>query len=225
MGMSFKVAPGVRIRASSRGISAGMGPRAARVHVGTRGVGVSSGVGPFSTYSRLGGSRAKQPHSRPRSTGPTKAAIAAAERDVRTAEREADIERVAAIERRLVSGPAEAVPAAERTVLPPPDPVDSGPIEAELAEDAGVPTLIEETNGGEAPPIAADPEPVDRYELMREHRKRARATIPLWRIREQIEAARGADVEAEEAAVVEAERRREQQRQEQGRLDQSWREL
>lgn len=41
--MSFKVAPGVRIRASSRGISAGVGPRAARVHVGTRGVGVSSG--------------------------------------------------------------------------------------------------------------------------------------------------------------------------------------
>jgi hypothetical protein len=55
MRKSFKVAPGVRIRASSRGISAGVGPRAARVHVGTRGVGVSSGVGPLSANSRFGG--------------------------------------------------------------------------------------------------------------------------------------------------------------------------
>lgn len=225
MGMSFKVAPGVRIRASSRGISAGMGPRAARVHVGTRGVGVSSGVGPFSTYSHLSGGRPKQSHARPPSVGPTKAAIAAAERDVRTAEREADIERVEAIERRLVTVHGESFPQAEQTVLPPPAAVDPGPIEAKLAEAAGVPALIEVTGGGETAPIAAGPEPVDRYELMRDHRRRKRVGIPFWRIREQIEAARLADAEAEEAAVVEAERRREWQRQEQARLDRSWREL
>jgi hypothetical protein len=33
-GLSFKVAPGVRIRASSRGIRTSVGPRAARVHIG-----------------------------------------------------------------------------------------------------------------------------------------------------------------------------------------------
>jgi hypothetical protein len=55
MGFSMKLAPGVRIRASSRGVSAGVGPRAARVHVGTRGVGVSTGIGPFGAYQHLGG--------------------------------------------------------------------------------------------------------------------------------------------------------------------------
>ena len=225
MGMSFKVAPGVRIRASSRGISAGVGPRAARVHVGTRGVGVSSGVGPFSTYSHLSGGSGRAARSRPRSVGPTKAAIAAAERDVRTAERETDIERVAALERQLVSVHAESFPAAERTVLPPPDPVDPDPIEAELSESAGVPALTEATGGGNDAPIASDPEPVDRYELMREFRKRARRGIPFWRLRDQIDAARVADIEAEEAAGVEADRRADGQRSEQARLDRLWREL
>lgn len=225
MGMSFKVAPGVRIRASSRGISAGVGPRAARVHVGTRGVGVSSGIGPFSTYSHLGGGGTRQSRSGPRSVGPTKAAIAAAERSVRAAEREADIERVAAVERQLVSVHAESFPPAERTVLPLPEPVDPEAIEAELAESAGIPALIEATGGGEIAPVAAEPEPVDRYELMREFRKRARASIPFWRIRDQIEAARIADVEAEAAAETETARRSEARRTEQARLDRLWREL
>jgi hypothetical protein len=225
MGMSFKVAPGVRIRASTRGISAGVGPRVARVHVGTRGVGVSSGVGPFSTYSHLGGSSSRSTRSRPRSVGPTKAAIAAAERDVRTAEREVDIGRVTDLERQLVSVHAESFPPAQRTVLPPPEPVDPDPIEAELAELAGVPTLVEATGGGDDPPIAAEPEPVDRYELMREFRKDARRGIAFWRIRDHIDAARTADVEADEAAGVEAIRRADEQRTEQARLDRLWGEL
>ncbi len=226
MGMSFKIAPGVRIRASSRGISAGVGPRAARVHVGTRGVGASSGVGPFSTYSHLGGgTRSGRATRRPRSTGPTKAAIAAAERDLRTAEREADIERVAAIERQLVSVHSESFPPAARTVVPPPEPVDPEPIRTELEREAGIPALIEETRGGDTAPVAAAPEPVDRYELMREFRKRTRSGIPFWRIRDQIEAARRADVEAEDAAAAETERRAEGQRQEQARLDGLWAQL
>lgn len=53
MGFGFRLAPGVRLRVSSRGVSAGLGPRIARVHVGTRGVGVSSGLGPISGYTSL----------------------------------------------------------------------------------------------------------------------------------------------------------------------------
>lgn len=90
MGMSFKVAPGVRIRASSRGISAGVGPRAARVHVGTRGVGVSTGAGPFSAYSHVGGGRTSGGGRRASYGGPTKASIAAREREAKAAAREAD---------------------------------------------------------------------------------------------------------------------------------------
>ena len=140
MGIGFKVAPGVRIRASSRGISAGIGPRAARVHVGTRGVGVSSGVGPVSGYTHLtGGGRRKSTASTRRASygGPTKASIAAREREVKAAAREADIDRVVAIERALVGVHRESFPPAERVVLPPPEGVDPAPIRAELEDIAG----------------------------------------------------------------------------------------
>lgn len=224
--MSFKVAPGVRIRASSRGISAGVGPRAARVHVGTRGVGVSSGVGPFSTYSHLGGGRTStSASSRSTYRGPTKASVAAHERELRAAERQADIEKVAAMEKALISVHAQSFPKAERVELPPADEVDSAPIRAKLEEKAGIPELITATRGGEDPPVAASLEPVDRYALMRKHRKRRRAGIPIWRVRDRIEAARTADAEAEEAALVEEERRAEAQRAEQARLDHLWSQL
>jgi hypothetical protein len=129
------------------------------------------------------------------------------------------------LERQLVSVHAESFPPAQRTLLPPPEPVDPGPIEAKLAEAAGVPALVEATGSGEDPPIAAKPEPVDRYALMREFRKDARRGIPFWRIRDHIDAARVADVEAEEAAGVETIRRAEEQRTEQARLDCLWGEL
>jgi Protein of unknown function (DUF4236) len=226
MGMSFKIAPGVRIRASSRGISAGVGPRAARVHVGTRGVGVSSGVGPFATYSHLGGSR-RSPGVASGTTyrGPTKASVAAYERELRAAERQADIEKIAAMEKALVSVHSQSFPKAARVELPPLDDVDPEPIRADLEEKAGIPDLTAEVGGGQSPPAAPPPEPVDRYALMREHRKRRRAGIPIWRVRDRIEAARGADAEAEESALAEGERRAGAQRAEQARLDALWAEL
>ena len=57
MGFSVKLAPGVRVRASKRGIRAGIGPRAMRVHVGSGRTGVSTGFGPFSAFSSGGGRR------------------------------------------------------------------------------------------------------------------------------------------------------------------------
>lgn len=104
----MKIAPGVRVRASSRGFSAGIGPRAARVHVGTRGVGVSSGVGPFSAYSHLGGgSRGRSGGSRGgggySSRGPSRTTLAALEREARRAEKEQEIAQIEAIKRALVA--------------------------------------------------------------------------------------------------------------------------
>ncbi|WP_166385538.1 DUF4236 domain-containing protein [Catellatospora methionotrophica] len=57
MGFSIKLAPGVRIRASSRGIRTSVGPRIARVHVGAGRTGVSTGLGPVGFYTSLGGGR------------------------------------------------------------------------------------------------------------------------------------------------------------------------
>ncbi len=57
MGFSVRIAPGVRVRASSRGVRTSIGPRAARVHVGGGRTGFSTGVGPVSYYTSAGGGR------------------------------------------------------------------------------------------------------------------------------------------------------------------------
>ncbi len=76
MGFSVKLAPGVRIRASSRGLRASVGPRAARVHVGGGRAGFSTGVGPVGFYTSLGTSR-RTPSRRP-STASSSRSLAAA---------------------------------------------------------------------------------------------------------------------------------------------------
>jgi hypothetical protein len=56
MGFSVKLAPGVRIRASSRGLRTSVGPRAARVHFGADRTGFPTGAGPVGFYTSAGGS-------------------------------------------------------------------------------------------------------------------------------------------------------------------------
>jgi hypothetical protein len=145
--------------------------------------------------------------------------MAARERELKAAQRDADIGKVAALEKALVSVHTQSFPKAEKVDLPPIDPVDPTPIESELDAEAGIPGLLAQLGGNEAPPVAAPPEPVDRYELMREHRKRERQGVPIWRLREQIEVARRADAKAEDAAADEEARRRQAQTVEQTRLD------
>jgi hypothetical protein len=55
LGFSVKIMPGVRIRASSRGLRTSIGPRAARIHVGGGRTGFSTGAGPVTLYSFAGG--------------------------------------------------------------------------------------------------------------------------------------------------------------------------
>jgi hypothetical protein len=155
----------------------------------------------------------------------TTRSIAAHERQLRAAQREADIDRVAALERSLVSVHRESFPKAKRKVLPPPKPVDAEPIQIELEAEAGIPDLVKQAGSGDTPPVAPEPEPVDRYQLMREFRKRRRQGIPFWRIRDQIDAAREADEEADEAGDAEMAQRRAVQEAEQRRLDGLWSDL
>ncbi len=186
----------------------------------------------MSAYTRVGrSSRGKSAaRTKPRSSGPTKASIAAYERELKTAQRNADIEKVGALEKALVGVHKQSFPKAERTELPPIEPVDPAPIQSELEIEAGIPGLLAKLGRGDAPPVAASPEPVDRYELMREHRKRERQGIPIWQLRERIEAARRADALAETAADEEEEeeeeeeevRRRDTQAAEQTKLDELW---
>ena len=64
MGFYFRVAPGLKLRVTRGGLRIGVGPRAARLHLGAGGTGVSTGAGPWTYYqplrtgqSRNGGTR------------------------------------------------------------------------------------------------------------------------------------------------------------------------
>jgi hypothetical protein len=151
--------------------------------------------------------------------------VAAYERELRRAQREADIEKVAALEAKLVAAHKQSFARARRAELPPPQGVDPAPLRNLLELEIGIPGLTAQLGSGDDPLLADDPEPVDRYELMREHRRRERSGIPIFRVAERIRAARRADDAAELEAFAEAARRHEAQQQEQRRLHSLWAEL
>jgi hypothetical protein len=121
-GLSLKLAPGVRIRASTRGVRASVGPRAARVHVGSGRTRVSSGVGPFNVYSGGGSRRSTSAGRRSTSTagggGGQRTTLAQLEQQARTAARDHQIAQVAALEQELTCLHLEQFPPAQHQVLP-----------------------------------------------------------------------------------------------------------
>ncbi len=124
MGFSVKLAPGVRIRASSHGVRASVGPRAARVHVGTGRTGFSSGVGPFSVYGAVGGKRRGKSR---KSTGSSRPSAAALQRQAATARRAqaeadklAEARRLASLFQEIMDLHRHEFPSVERPVAPMP---------------------------------------------------------------------------------------------------------
>jgi hypothetical protein len=71
LGISIKLAPDVRVRASSRGVRTSLGSRAARLHVGGGRTAFSSGLGPVSMSGTLSARRRGAPARR---TGSARAA-------------------------------------------------------------------------------------------------------------------------------------------------------
>jgi hypothetical protein len=67
LGVGFRVAPGVRLRATRRGPRVSLGPRIARVHLGGGRTAVSAGKGPFTVWSTLAGGGHQPPSEAPRS--------------------------------------------------------------------------------------------------------------------------------------------------------------
>lgn len=123
MGFSVKIAPGVRIRASSHGIRAGIGPRVARVHVGSGRTGSSSGVGPVSFYTAAGHKR-RRSQSRSGKRPPSAAALqrqaAAARRAQAEAEKVHEARQLAAIFNEILQLHRQEFAPVERPIAPPP---------------------------------------------------------------------------------------------------------
>lgn len=150
LGVSFKIAPGVRVRASSRGVRASVGPRAARVHVGAGRTRVSTGAGPMTLSTTLGDGTRRAPSrsSSTRSTGasprPRQPTVAQLQAQARAAERAQQVAEVAALERSLTSLHHTAFAAPTRQTLPIPAAPAAGDVETARRElyqtaTAGVP--------------------------------------------------------------------------------------
>ncbi|MEU8299749.1 DUF4236 domain-containing protein [Micromonospora sp. NPDC048909] len=130
MGFSIKLAPGVRIRASSRGIRTSVGPRAARVHIGGGRTGISSGIGPVSFYSSLGGTTRRTSPSRSRTPSPAayQRQLAAQQRQVAQAQRAEEAQRLAQAFLRILQLHRVDFPTATRPIAPQPAPPDKATI-------------------------------------------------------------------------------------------------
>ena len=138
MGFGIRIAPGVRISASRRGLRAGIGPRAARIHVGAGRTGFSTGAGPV-TYWTTGGRRRSSGRRRStatRSRGPSKATLAALARQQREAERAEQIAELEQTERALVTVHLEDFPVLGLPDNPPPVALTVDEVGRELVAEA-----------------------------------------------------------------------------------------
>jgi hypothetical protein len=229
----MKIAPGVRIRASSRGFSAGIGPRAARVHVGTPGVGVSTGVGPFGAYQHLGGGSRRRSTSRGGYAGgggygyggPSSTTLAALERAARQAEKEEEIARVAQLERQLVSVHLDSFQSPQRRVLSSAPAPDEERIRKLLEREHGIPELAKAAGGSRAPAKARERQEVDLDALVREERKQRLQGVSIFKREERRQAKAQAQAAAEARAEQERAERARAAAAEQRRLDAAWEQL
>ena len=132
MGFYFKLAPGVRIRATSRGLRASVGPRPARVHFGACGPGVSTGAGPVTLYRSLSRGR---PAAR-RASGPSRTAMAAHERELRQSQKQEDAREVADVFSHILDLHQGDFTAAAPPTAPEPAPVDETRIRTLYEQEA-----------------------------------------------------------------------------------------
>ncbi len=138
MGFSVRLAPGVRVRASSRGVRTSLGPRVARVHVGGGRTGFSTGVGPVSYYTGTG--------SRRRASSPPRPGTATANRQLASAARAAEkLEQGQALATALAAildVHRTEFPPAEAPIAPSPPAVDVGDFRAKHVSEAKAATSV-----------------------------------------------------------------------------------
>ena len=168
MGFSVKLAPGVRVRASSRGVRTSIGPRAARVHVGAGRTGFSTGVGPVGYYTSAGGS------TRRSSGGGTAAAnrqLVAAQRQAAAQDKAAEAQRLADALEKVLNVHRAEFPPAKRPLAPAPPPVDVVAIRSRHVAEAKAATSV--FARAERKAALAEAERLTRVEVARQEQAQA----------------------------------------------------
>lgn len=147
MGFSVRVAPGIRVRASSRGVRTSLGPRAARLHVAAGRTTFSTGAGPVSYSTSLGHGR-----SGPRA-GTTSAAST---RQLAQAAKAEEAQGILAALDALAGLHREEFTLARRPVAPPPPPVDLPALAAKHRKAALVGVGLFDRKGRASAKVAAE---------------------------------------------------------------------
>lgn len=154
MGFSVRLAPGVRVRASSRGVRTSLGPRVARVHVGGGRTGFSTGVGPVSYYASASGGRRRSPSSRARTgTATANRQLATA---ARAAEKQEQARALAEALTTMLNIHRADFPPAQPPVAPAPPPVDIAPFRATHVREAKAATSVFDRTARKAALIEAE---------------------------------------------------------------------
>jgi hypothetical protein len=139
MGFSVRLAPGVRVRASSRGVRTSLGPRVARVHVGGGRTGFSTGAGPVSFYTGAG-------QSRRRTSSGTRTGTATANRQLavatRAAEKMEQAQSLAAALTTILNVHRAEFPPAQRPTAPTPPQVDPSAFRKKHVSEAKAATSV-----------------------------------------------------------------------------------
>jgi hypothetical protein len=176
MGFSFKVAPGVRIRVSSKGVRTSPGPRSGQVRAGGGGNGSPAATGPGALYTSMDAARRSSPDESNHSS------VATTQRQVRAAEKAQQAQELAYAFNTIMNLHRESYPPAQSPVAPAATTADEGEIRARHDEGAlkgeGEPR-DESTPKGEGEPEDQDGpddqgEPEDQGELRRGARTKAR---------------------------------------------------
>ncbi|MFF1632606.1 DUF4236 domain-containing protein [Leifsonia sp. NPDC058248] len=128
MGFSVRIAPGIRVRASSRGVRTSIGPRAARIHIGGGGTGVSTGAGPFTYYTNVGGGTTSR-RTTAKSTSRTTMTLAQAAKSHEAERLREAIDAITKIHQ-------ESFAPAVKPLCPPPPPADAATIRRQFAAAA-----------------------------------------------------------------------------------------
>lgn len=134
MGFSVRLAPGIRVSASSRGVRTSIGPRIARVHVGAGRTTFSTGSGPF-TYWTGGGGRSRSHNG----TAAAQRQLVAAQR---TAEKQQQAEALRTALLAILTLQQQDFPPAQQPFAPPCPSVDAQPFRSRHVAEAKASTSV-----------------------------------------------------------------------------------
>lgn len=125
-------------------------------------------------------------------------------------------------ERQIAGLHRQDVPKAKRRIASPALPVDEPGIRRELSRSMGIDELVSRLGSSSTPPVAPEPEPVDRLEVLSHSRAEALAGVSRWNVAARWGTEPAILVTAEETVARLRSEREAERKRVQAQLDEDW---